>query len=272
MRLGWLTTDDQGRAGFRCLAFWDSLRLEIPNVRSGRKQRTSSDSKVAAEILNLRRKAAKVSQALHRIYGSPNHNNKSDPLDELVFIILSQMTTHQSFERVFNRLKDFLPSWDAVCSLPLSKLKRLIKDAGLSNLKAPRIRRILQQLRSDFGCVTLEPLRGMSTSRAEDYLTGLPGVKKKTAKCVLMYSLHRQVLPVDTHVLRVARRLGLVSHRHIGDAVHAELEQVVALRDRYGFHVNTLAHGRAVCRATNPRCNLCALRSMCDYYRTQSLS
>jgi endonuclease III len=205
---------------------------------------------------------------LHSTYGSPRHNNKEDPLDELVFIILSQMTTYWSFERVYDRLKHAAPSWDIVRRMPLSRLKKTIKDAGLSNQKAPRIKAIFQRIYRDFGAVTLEPLRQFPTPKAEAYLVSLPGVQRKTAKCVLMYSLRRRVLPVDTHALRVARRLGFTEEKVISDRVHEELETAIAPVDRYHFHVNALAHGRAICLAKSPRCAQCKLTRLCEYYQS----
>ncbi len=216
----------------------------------------------------LRRKAHRVALALHAAYGSPRHGNKDDPLDELVFIVLSQMTTGPSFNRVFDRLKAEAKTWEAVLRMPPARLKAVIKDAGLSGQKSPRILSILRRVREDFGRVSLEPLRRLSDAEAEGYLTTLPGVGVKTAKCVLLYSLGRQVLPVDTHVWRISRRLGLVPDQLTYDRVHSALEQAVAPRDRYSLHVNGLSHGREVCRPLRPRCEGCPLRRSCDFYST----
>jgi endonuclease III len=226
----------------------------------------------ASVISQRRRKARRISAVLHSIYRSPTHQNKADPLDELIFIILSQMTTYRSFERVFDRLKLAAPNWEDVRTMPVNRLKRIIKDAGLSNQKAPRIKAILKKIHKDFGTLTLEPLRHMSTFRSEAYLKALPGVQAKTAKCVLMYSLHRKVLPVDTHVLRVARRIGLTNQKLISEKAHHQLELAVAPVDRYRFHVNAIAFGREVCLAKNPRCPTCPIRRMCDYYCNQPLT
>lgn len=184
-------------------------------------------------------------------------------MDELIFILLSQMTTHQSYERVFDRLKAKAPTWDVVAGMPLRRLKGLIKDAGLSNQKAPRIKTILRRIRADFAEFSLSQLAGLETPEAERYLTSLPGVSMKTAKCVLMYSLGREVLPVDTHVLRVSRRLGFTDQKVIGARAHRDLEALVPPEFRYSFHVNAIAHGRLRCLAQNPRCGACVLKSIC---------
>jgi endonuclease-3 len=186
----------------------------------------------------------------------------------LVFIILSQMTTHHSFNRVFNRLRA-TRGWGTIASMPIRRLTSLIKDAGLSKQKAPRIKAILRQIKADFGDVTLEPLRAMSDADAYSYLIGLPGVGEKSAKCVLMYSLKRKVLPVDTHGLRVSRRLGLVSEDTTLLNVHHRLEVAVPRRDRYSFHVNVIEHGRKLCLPFRPRCPVCPLKDLCPYGRSE---
>lgn len=121
--------------------------------------------------------------------------------------------------------------WRDVMEMPLRRLKALIRDAGLSNQKAPRIRRILSRVHADWGSLSLVRLRKMDTPTAEAYLTSLPGVGVKTAKCVLMYSLGRLVLPVDTHIHRAAVRLGLLRDGFTSDRAHLELEKVVVPRD-----------------------------------------
>jgi endonuclease III len=204
-----------------------------------------------------------VVHALEKRYGSPRLNNKDDPLDELIFILLSQMTTGPSYERVFDRLKTTLGAWDCILSVSAAKLRALIADAGLSNQKAPRLIAIAKRLREDFGAVTLLPLANLDDEQAERYLTSLPGVGLKTAKCVMMYSLSRQVLPVDTHVQRVASRLGLVSRGIPRQLVHDVLEAVVPPALRYSFHVNAVAHGRELCRARGPLCASCRVHRSC---------
>jgi endonuclease III len=179
--------------------------------------------------------------------------------------MLSQMTTHPSFNRVYKRVKEKSGSWDDYLQVPISELEALIKDAGLSNQKGPRIKAILERVNRDFGCVSLDALYQMSDVEVEGYLTSLPGVGTKTAKCVMMYSLGRQVLPVDTHVARVARRLGLVSGNVSSSRVHDALEEVINPEDRYAFHVNAVSHGREVCLALHPRCSCCPLNDLCPF-------
>ena len=215
--------------------------------------------------LRTRKKRAEISIArLKERYGSPSLNNKSDPLDELVFILLSQMTNSESYERVYERVKFELPEWQLLKEIPLSYLEALIADAGLFRHRATRLKQIATRLTKDFGKVTLDALFDYNTERAQNYLMSLPGVGVKSAKCVLMYSLGRQVLPVDTHTARVAYRLGLVPTNH-PVRVEKELSAVVPPKLRFDFHVNAIAHGRAICRARMPRCKNCVLFSLCQF-------
>ena len=161
--------------------------------------------------LRTRRKRARRSvDLLEKCYNSPLLNNKDDPLDELIFIVLSQMTTSPSYERVFDRLKAAMPDWRNLTETAVSDLTLLIADAGLSGQRALRLKQIADRLVHDFGEVSLAELVNSDDETVQQYLTSLPGVGVKTAKCVMMYSLGRQVLPVDTHTARVATRLGLV--------------------------------------------------------------
>jgi len=207
--------------------------------------------------------ATAASQRLQRVYGSPRHGNHDDPVDELVFIVLSQMTTQPSYERVFGRLRAVPGGWEGVAALGVEGVRALIGDGGLAGQKAPRLLAALEQIRADFGRVSLDQLWAWDDTKAEAYLTGLPGVGVKTAKCILMYSFGRCVLPADTHVTRLAQVLGLVPTKAGPALVHSSLEAVVPPAERYSFHVNGLAHGRAVCRARRPRCSNCVLADIC---------
>jgi endonuclease III len=233
----------------------------------GSNKATIKDQGNRADIRALRRKAHRITTILHQTYGSPDHNNKTDPLDELIFIILSLMTTHPSFNRVYDHLKEEVGSWENLLRMPLRRIKSLIKDAGLSHQKGPRIKAILKKAKADFGEVSLSALHQMSDAEAEEYLTSLPGVGLKAAKCVMMYSLGRKVLPVDTHVWRVARRLGLVDKHIPYPKIHNALEKVVPPEDRYSFHVNALTLGREVCLSLRPKCPICPVKRLCSFYK-----
>ena len=198
-------------------------------------------------------------------------NNKIDPLDELVFIILSQMTTGPSYERVYDRLKAAMPHWRSLTETSVADLTSLIADAGFAGQRAVRLRQIADRLVDDFGEVSLTALSYSDDDAAQQYLTSLPGVGVKTAKCVMMYSLGRRVLPVDTHTARVAVRLGLVATGSAA-SLDRDLSVVIPPPLCFDFHVNAIAHGRAVCRAVRPRCDDCVLSSLCPAARTTNRS
>lgn len=207
--------------------------------------------------------------ALEREYGSPRHGNPDDPLDDLIYIVISTRSHERRFGETYRRVKAAFPRWDDVTRDRLPELESLLVPGGLGRLKARQIESIVGRLRADFGHATLVPLQSMSDDEVEAYLTSLWGVSLKVAKCVEMYALGRQVLPVDVHVHRVAGRLGFrvkkrpdTSQDWIEDAVPPDL--------RYGFHVNAIAHGRAVCRPRGPRCDRCCAASWCRFYRESS--
>jgi endonuclease III len=195
-------------------------------------------------------------------------DNQRDPLDELIYIILTTMTQYGPVD-VFRELKSAFPSWDLLLR-PRSepKLRQIVAICGLVNQKAPQILAIARQLKKDFGAVTLEPLRAMPDEECEAYLVSLPRVGKKVARCVMMYSLNRQVLPVDTHVLRLAKRLGLLPYETSWAKAHDAIHEVVPRKNRYSVHVGLVTHGREVCLHKNPRCETCQLVEMCVERRT----
>ena len=217
----------------------------------------------STSIQARRRRAARITNRLVHLYNSPRLNNKDDPLDELYFILLSQMTTSPSYERVFNHLHEVFPSWELLTDVSLPELCSVISEAGLTNQKAPRFIEIARRLKEDFGKVTLDPLLAYTDDQAEAFLASLPGVGLKTAKCVMMYTMGRTVLPVDTHVARVARRFCLLNWDTPSSRWHSDLEAVVVPDHRYNFHVNAVAHGRAICRARFPSCSICGVKSLC---------
>jgi endonuclease-3 len=206
-----------------------------------------------------------VFQTLQETYGSPNLNNKRNPLSELFFVVISQKTGNWTYEAAYKALRHSFPSWGLIRDAPFEDVALPLKRAGLSNNKAARIKAIADRLYRDFGRVTLAPLKAMTDEEAEAYLTSLPGVGEKTAKCVLMYALHRSVLPVDTHVKRVATRLGILEPRVSDHLAHTMLAEKVPPPFRYDFHVNAVLHGRRVCTTNHPACDKCPVAMWCQY-------
>src|SRR5438309_4852431 len=200
---------------------------------------------------------------LARAYGDPPPPRHLPPLEELVLTVLSQHTSDTNRDRAYADLRKRLPTWDDVADAPLPVLARAIRRGGLGPTKAVRIRAMLRATR-DAGM----PLDDRAFTRIPDQelwdtLLALPGVGPKTAACVLLFSLDRPYFPVDTHVHRVARRLGLVDERAGAVVAQEELQASVPPGEMYALHMHLIRHGREVCIARRPHCSQCVLSSLC---------
>lgn len=177
--------------------------------------------------------------------------------------MLSQNTSDVNRDRAWASMRRAFPTWEAALAAPARALASSIAVGGLSNIKAPRIRAILAEVRAREGKLSLARLRRWPDEEVVAYLRTLPGIGPKTAACVLAFSLGRPRLPVDTHVHRVSTRLGLVPPKTSAERAQGTLEEIVPPPDRLDAHVTLIAHGRAVCRAQRPLCNGCALFELC---------
>jgi len=202
---------------------------------------------------------------LRRTYGRRRRRRDGTGVDTLVGTILSQNTSGANSSAGFRRLKERFASWDAAADAPVREIERCIRVSGLGRLKAPRIRRILRAIREERGRISIEFLRRRAPDKAYDYLRQFPGVGPKTALCVLLFSFGMPVFPVDTHIHRIARRLGLVGPSVTAGRAHEALTPRIAPDDRYEMHVLLIAHGRQTCRAQRPRCGECHLLSLCPH-------
>lgn len=206
---------------------------------------------------------ATLVDVLESDYGPPPPIPRFSPMDELVSCILSQHTSDANSLPAFFRLKEELPSWDAVVEAGESRVAKVIRNAGLANQKAKSIIGTLCAIRERTGAYDISHLSDLGTAEALDWLVGLPGVGPKTASIVLCFSFGRDCVPVDTHVYRVGKRLDLIPGEMSADAAHAELRQRVPPGLAYRFHMALIRHGRSVCRAPKPRCEGCRLREQC---------
>lgn len=208
-----------------------------------------------------------VAATLKYRYHDFDHYNLKDPLDELLFIICSTKTEEASYRNSFRALKESFPTHLKIAEAPAEYIARTIVRGGLSNQKAKAIRNLLDAVVARFGKPTLEPLRAMNDEEAEAFLLSLPGVGKKIARCVLMYSLGRQLFPVDTHCWRIALRLGWVrptqKDRHCAPRDMDRLQTKIPPELRYSLHVNMISLGREICTASAPRCDACPLSVWC---------
>ena len=203
---------------------------------------------------------------LAAIYGPRRWRGGRNPLDELVMTILSQNTSDINSGRAYQALRQRFAGWPAVLAAPTSEIYEVIKPAGLGNIKAPRIQRTLQAILERRGELSLDFLAELPLEDARAWLLALNGNGPKTAACVLMFALGRPALPVDTHVHRVSRRLGLIGGQVSADKAHALLEAALPTEAVYAFHLNMIQHGRLVCHAQRPACERCGLQAICDYY------
>jgi endonuclease-3 len=206
-------------------------------------------------------------ERLAAAYGPRRWRGRRDPLDELIMTILSQNTSDRNSGRAYRALRQRFPSWRAVLDAPTAEVYEAIKPAGLGNIKAPRIQQTLRSIEARTGALSLDNLDAMGTDDARDWLISLDGIGPKTAACVLMFALGRPALPVDTHVHRVSRRLGLIGAKVGAEAAHHLLENAIEPEMVYPFHLNMIQHGRLVCHALRPACERCPLTAICDYYQ-----
>ena len=193
----------------------------------------------------------------------PSRKVRRDPLDELILTILSQSTSDANCYRGWEALLARYPDWEAVMAAPAGEVEETIRPAGLSKQKSGTILGVLSRLRDEQGSPTLEHLGALEDEEALEYLTSFKGVGVKTAACVLCFALGRNVIPVDTHVHRIAIRLGLVPERATAVQTHEILNEIVPPELRYELHVLLIGHGRTVCVARAPRCDECAVATLC---------
>ena len=211
----------------------------------------------------MRRRLAVVLRRLRRSYGEPPAPRRLPPLDELILTVLSQNTNDTNRDRAYADLRTRFPSWEEVAEAPLPAIARAIRHGGLGPTKSVRLREILRTLRERGIPLDERAFAGMRSSALWDLLVGLRGVGPKTAACVLLFSLGRPYFPVDTHVHRVARRLGLVPDD--ADAVRAQdlMQAAVPPTEVYELHMLLIRHGREVCIARRPLCSSCPLSVVC---------
>ena len=210
---------------------------------------------------------ARVLTILDSTYGAKEVVPDGDPLGGLVGTILSQATSDINSGRAYQALRAAFPTWQAVLDAPDEAIADAIRSGGLANLKARRIQETLGTILAMRGDLDLDFLNTMPIEEARAWLTALPGVGPKTAACVLLFNLGRPALPVDTHVHRVSRRLGLIGSRVSAAAAHTALQAQLDPDKIYDFHINVLLHGRRICHAQRPRCAACPLAIECAYYR-----
>jgi endonuclease-3 len=210
-------------------------------------------------------KIRKLSNLLEGKYGKKVWKVDGDPLSVLIGTILSQNTSDNNSHKAFANLRSKFKNWDEVRKAKVKKIADTIRSGGLAEIKALRIKNILNQIYEENRNLNLSFLKKWRTDKIKSWLKRFKGVGDKTIACVLLFSFKRPAMPVDTHVLRVSKRLGLVPQQSDASNAEALLEKLVPGKLIYQFHLNLIAHGRTVCKAANPNCQVCVLFENCEF-------
>jgi endonuclease-3 len=214
----------------------------------------------------------KAVEELERLYGVPRKRGTgAPPLETLIGTLLSQNTNDQNSYRAWVNLRRKYPAWEDVASAPLKSVAAAIKVGGLKNQKAKRIKEILHHVKREWGAYSLNALRRKTDDEVMDYLLAMKGIGEKTAACVLVISLNRDVFPVDTHIHRICNRLGLVATKSADETFRA-MKELVPERKAYSFHVNLIQFGREVCKSARPQCMQCPLFDECIFDRRHAFA
>ena len=218
------------------------------------------ESKAAAAAASI----PEIDRALLRCYGdrawSPHFE---DLLDGLVHTVLSQNTSDVNSHRAFQQLKERFPDWEGAAGATTAEIEEAIRSGGISRVKAERIKALLEIVRRDCGEYSLECLRDMRPEEATGYLLDIPGVGRKTAAVLLLFQMGYPSFPVDTHIFRVGKRLGLIPAAASPDKAHDIMDAAVPDDIKFRLHINLIEHGRQTCKARKPKCSECCLKDKC---------
>ena len=213
-------------------------------------------------------KIKRIVDLLEREYGAPEWRPSHDPISVLVRTILSQNTSDINSGSAFQSLLAHFRDWEDIASADIDAIAHRINRSGLGRIKALRIKQAFEEISRRRGQLELDFLRRLSLPEGEQWLQTLPGVGTKTARCVLLFSLGMPALPVDTHIFRVTKRLGLIGSKASLDTAHQILGKAVPPKDVYKFHLLVIEHGRRICHARRPNCRQCVLKELCLCYET----
>ena len=204
-----------------------------------------------------------IIESLWRQESTPSVASGEKPLDGLIRTVLSQNTNDLNRDRAYERLRRLYPTWEDVLEAEIKEIAEAIKSAGISNIKAGRIKTILETVEDVFGKLNLDELKEWDHISARDFLQNLPGVGPKTAACVLLFNLDMPAFPVDTHVSRVSRRIGWFPPSASAESIQASLEEIIPPKRHLGAHLNLILHGKNICRSRKPECARCPIRHLC---------
>ena len=204
-----------------------------------------------------------IIEKLSAIYGEFEQTPRYNALDELIFTVLTQHTSDLNAERAFIQLRETIPTWEEVMVADQQAVADAIFHGGMSNQKSKRIKDILAKILERHGDLEIEFLRNYGLENARKWLVELPGVGPKTAAVVMAFALGMPAFPVDTHIHRVSKRLGLIEEKTTADAAHEIMERQVSPELRFQLHMQMITHGRQICKARRPLCGECPLSADC---------
>lgn len=206
----------------------------------------------------------KITLLLEKQYGIPRRKSPGDPLDILVETILSQNTNDQNRDKAYRRLKARFPRWEDVLEAKTRSIVSAIRPGGLAEQKARRIHEILRWIKKRERRISLAFLKKMRFEEIKKTIGPLKGIGPKTLHCLLLFGLGREAFPVDTHILRVGKRLGFIPERMGAEKAHPWIAPLLPKEKSLSLHLNLIRFGRSVCKARKPRCDICFLKDECS--------
>ncbi|HLL79880.1 MAG TPA: endonuclease III [Ktedonobacteraceae bacterium] len=223
----------------------------------------------STDVAALSAKALEVTNRLTEQFGELPFSTK-DPMGMLVDILLSHRTRDEQTAAAWSNLLQRFGSWEAVRDAPTDEVQAAIAIVNWPEVKAPRLQKIMREITEERGNLDLHFLCELPLQEAAAWLNRFEGVGPKTTACVLLFSCRMALLPVDVHVHRTSRRIGLIGKKVSADAAHVLLQALLPQDARviYNFHKGLLRLGQRICVFERPRCNKCVLTDLCDYYQT----
>jgi endonuclease-3 len=215
---------------------------------------------------DLKSKVKRIALLLEKRYGIPEREGKEDPLDILIQTILSQNTNDLNRDRAYERLKSRFPLWEDVLKAKTEAVISALRPGGLAGQKARRIREILRWIKKREKRLSLSFLKGMDSEEIKKLIGGLKGIGPKTIHCLLLFGLGRDAFPVDTHILRIGKRIGFIPERMDAVKAHPWMVPLIPKGKSLSLHLNLIRFGRSICRARRPQCEECFLAEECLHH------
>ena len=221
-------------------------------------------TELAAEIVG-EKPFKYIIQNLENTFGEPKLSPKSDLLAMLIKIILCQATTGTNSRRTFQNLKTRFKNWEEVSKADVNEIADAIRLGGLADQKAKVIKNLLYQIEERHSNLSLDFVETMSNEEARRFLQSFRGVGPKTAACTLLFASHREIFPLDTHIFRVFKRMGILPAKISDKKAHEISDKIVPEGKFYSLHVNLIRLGKEICRPRDPKCEICPLVEYCDF-------